>query len=210
MRGAGLEMNSHQGFLRGDCPAGSHGGRERDCCWWQKEDDVGRGAVTVPPHTPTHTPTSWARPSSSLTSFQAAGPDLASPLPIPFSSQVLLPKSCHLDCQLVSILSQHPFSICSQNEYDLVTLLLKTVASVALRIKSSPRATASKALCGPASLHIQHHPHPLCPLHCAPDMLTFWLRDSPSSPSPPHRHQCGPHLLWETSPLPRLRHTVVH
>lgn len=48
--------------------------------------------------------------SSSVTSSQPAGTNLASPLPVPFITSATS-QACHLDCQLISILSQHPFSI---------------------------------------------------------------------------------------------------
>lgn len=111
-QGAGLE-NSHQGPLGGNCPAGSHGCRKRGLRWWQKEGDGGGVRSTGLP--------------LPLPPLQAAGPDLAPPLPHPFSPQVPLPRSGHLDCQLQFVPSQHPFPS-EAGVHMTLSLLLKPVA----------------------------------------------------------------------------------
>lgn len=158
--------NSHQGPLGGNCPAGSHGCRKRGLCWWQKEGDGGGVRSTGLP--------------LPLPPLQAAGPDLAPPLPHPFSPQVPLPRSGHLDCQLQFVPSQHPFPS-EAGVHMTLSLLLKPVALAGPEDKAQ----------WPDGIFQSH--------------LTQPLATPPPCPHPAPRHVGpGSHLPWEAFPLPHL------
>lgn len=170
--------NSHQGPLGGNCPAGSHGCRKRGLCWWQKEGDGGGVRSTGLP--------------LPLPPLQAAGPDLAPPLPHPFSPQVPLPRSGHLDCQLQFVPSQHPFPS-EAGVHTTLSLLLKPVALAGPEDKAQwPDGIFQSHLTQPLATP------PPCPPAGAQACWTSGLT-SPGKPSLfPAWPQCGqvPPLRW--------------